>query len=135
MKDRYYLRYDGTETEQCFSAAEAREMEAVGRIHAALTRLDAARNQLAVEAEAVRREVRNSRTPRQIRADFEKFWAAGGASATEYKDWFCGRSNRPTQPVPQRKHMRLVVNKAAPVVRRESLPRERLYDDDGPEAA
>ena len=110
MKDRYYLRYDGTETEQCFSAAEAREMAAVGRIHDALTALDTARAALSAAPEAVRREVRNSRTPRQTRADFERFESAGGVTADAYKAWVCRPARRPSA-VPQRKHLRLIASR------------------------
>ncbi len=135
MKDRPYLRYDGTEPVQQYSGAQAAEMEAVKNIHAAMIRCDAAREALAAAQEALRRALRKSKIPRQTRADFEKFWASGGTTAAEYKEWYYGGYKRPPAPVRQKKHMRLIVNKAAPIVR-QSLPRERLYDDDdGPEAA
>jgi hypothetical protein len=130
MKDRHYLRYDGTETEQSFSAAEGRAMAAVGRIHDALAALDKARAALSAAAEEVRREVRRVETPKQTRADFEKFWNAGGVTADAYKVWICRPSKRP-KAVLQRKHMRLVASQSPsvglsekPQVRRKHFPPE-----------
>ena len=77
MKDRPYLQYDGTETEMRLSAGQDAELRAVGRIHHALAQLDAARQRLSVELDAVRREVRRVETPKRIRKDFEQFWNGG----------------------------------------------------------
>jgi hypothetical protein len=136
MKDRYYLRYDGSETEQRLSGAEDQELRAVRRIHTAMEKLDAARAALATAAEVVRREVRRVETPKRIKKDFAAFQAAGGSLASEYKDWFCGRSKRPNQPVRQFKHMRLVASQSPRSVRLPEKPekpviqRERLEPDD-----
>ena len=145
MKDRYYLRYDGSEEVRRVSVADSREIEAVGRIHSALTGLDAARAALAAAAEAVRREVRATATPRQIRADFEKFWAAGGVTALAYKEWFHGRYKLEPPPVPARGGLRLVASQSPRSLRlpekpkkpihREHLPREHLPPDDPLDAA
>jgi hypothetical protein len=132
MKDRYYLRYDGTESEQRISGAQWNEMQAVKSIHASLIRLDAARADLKAAQESLRRAVRNVSTPKQIRRDFELFWDTGGATADAYRHWFHGGYMQPPMPVRAKKHMRLIVNKAvAPVV---CLSRERL-DEDGPHEA
>ena len=134
MKDRPYLRYDGTEKVQRFSAAQSQEIAAVGRIHAALERLDAARAALAAAAETVKREVRTTGTPRQIRADFEKFWNAGGVTAPAYKEWYCGRYKQEPPPVRARKHMRLIASQSPRSLRVPEKPkishREHLPPDD-----
>jgi hypothetical protein len=115
-----------------YSRRSSSNDEAVGRIAAALQRLDNARTSLQLASDDLTSEVNDLDTPEYVQKDFERFWAAGGASLQQYRDWIS--EQRPDRPVLKRRHLRLVSNQKQR--HRGRLVRRRLDgSDDDPAAA
>jgi hypothetical protein len=108
------------------------DWEAIARLTEALQDIDEQRASLNRAFRVLTREVFHADMPEKIRADFKKFWSAGGCNLAQFREWRKGK--RPREPVVKRGHLRLVTNQK----RRNQVPRYRPRqnpDDGGPPSA
>jgi hypothetical protein len=109
-----------------------RRLHAAHRILIALKRLDEARASVPAALDDLTSEVNQPDMPKHVRADFDKFWRAGGCTSEQYRQWLSGK--RP-EAVSKRKHLRLVSNRTHRSRARLSRQHLSAGPDDGPQAA